>query len=377
MKILVADDDSMARFVLRSVLPTWDYEVCEATTGDEAWEQLAGPDPARLAIVDWIMPGLQGPELCRKVKALSPKAPPYIIMLTSKIEPHDVVQGLDSGADDFMAKPYHLEELRARLNVGRQILNLQAAVMQANEQLEHRVRERTEEVQRLLRSREEMLEHLGHDLKTPLTPLMSMLPMLQASETDPRRRQMLDLALESARHIHQLSTGVLELLRVSGLTPANNPTGEDLRRLVEAACAQCSNAGLWDGRAYTLDMAAGLRVFADPLELQRAIVCLLENAAKFTESQGQIHIRATANDDMVTVIISDDGVGLRREQLVRVFEPFYKGDVSRHDRSAPGLGLAIVKTIVERHGGRAWAESRGPNRGTSFCFTLPRAKGAS
>lgn len=367
----------MARFVLRSVLPTWDYEVCEATSGNEAWDQLTGPSPARLAIVDWIMPGIQGPELCRKVKERSPRNPPYIIMLTSKIEPHDVVEGLDSGADDFMAKPYHLEELRARLNVGKQIVNLQAAVTQANEQLEQRVRERTEEVQRLLRSREEMLEHLGHDLKTPLTPLMSMLPLLQASETDPRRRQMLDLAMESARHIHQLSSGVLELLRVSALTPASQSGGEDLRRLIDAACAQCTNDGLWDGRGFTIEMPGDLKIMADPLELQRALVCLLQNATQFTRPDGQVRICATATDDLVTVAISDNGVGLKPSQLTRVFEPFYKGDASRHDRNAPGLGLAIVKTIIERQGGRAWAESGGPNQGSSFYFTVPRAKGNS
>ena len=126
MRVLIAEDDFTSRSILTAILAKWGYEVVSAADGDEAWAALQKPDAPRIALLDWMMPGMTGPELCRRVRGRKSAEPLYIILLTSKGERQDIVEGLDAGADDYIAKPYDNGELRARINVGRRILDLQA-----------------------------------------------------------------------------------------------------------------------------------------------------------------------------------------------------------------------------------------------------------
>ena len=128
MRILIAEDDYTSRIVLTEVLKKNGHEVVVAVNGAEAWHTFQQPDAPRLAILDWMMPELSGVEVCRRVRMLQTDQPPYIIMLTSKGDKEDIVTGLESGADDYLAKPFVLEELRARVDVGQRMLNLQAAM---------------------------------------------------------------------------------------------------------------------------------------------------------------------------------------------------------------------------------------------------------
>jgi two-component system, cell cycle response regulator len=128
MKILIADDDPVSLLLLESTLTDWGDEVVTARNGTEAWEVLRRADAPRLAILDWIMPGLDGVEICRKVRAESESPHVYLIMLTGKTGPHDVVQGIEAGADDCVSKPFDERQLRLRLRAGRRIVELQEAL---------------------------------------------------------------------------------------------------------------------------------------------------------------------------------------------------------------------------------------------------------
>jgi two-component system, sensor histidine kinase and response regulator len=370
-KILIADDDAITRLLLKGVLQNLGYEVCEAPSGQAAWEHLLLPDAARLVILDWVMPGMSGPELCRRIKARAHGKQPYIILLTSKTERRDVVEGLDSGADDFIPKPCDHDVLRARIAVGLRIVNLQDQVWEANGRLEQRIRERTREVEQLLRQTEDLLHHLSHDLKTPLTPLLSVLPLLIETEPEPKRRDMLALAAENARAVHVLAAKALAYCETVSAAPALGSEEVDLRMLVDAALADCRRTHLIGERVLRNEVPADCRARAAPGQLHRVLANLLDNAVKFTNGKGTIVVGAAASDSGVRVGIVDDGIGLSPVQLERVFEPFYKGDPSRHDRSAVGLGLSIAKALVERLGGHIRAESAGPGQGAAFYFTLP------
>ena len=128
MRILIAEDDYTSRIVLTEVLKKNGHEVVVAVNGLEAWQAFQQPDSPRLAILDWMMPEMSGVDVCRRVRAQQTDLPPYIIMLTSKGAKEDIVTGLESGADDYLSKPFVLEELRARVDVGQRMLNLQAAM---------------------------------------------------------------------------------------------------------------------------------------------------------------------------------------------------------------------------------------------------------
>jgi len=125
MKILIAEDDMTSRTMLHTVLTRWGYDVICVNDGEEAWTALQEPKGPSLAVLDWEMPGLDGAELCRRLRAQERKAPLYLILLTSRGEPEDIVQGLEAGADDYIAKPYNNAELKARVDVGRRMLLLQ------------------------------------------------------------------------------------------------------------------------------------------------------------------------------------------------------------------------------------------------------------
>src|SRR5262245_38732337 len=127
MKILIAEDNHLYRLALQATLTEWGYEVVAVEDGPGALEMLQGDDAPKLAILDWMMPGMEGVEVCRRVRALRKPEPPYLIVLTSKDGKENMVTALDSGADDHIAKPFDREELRARLRVGLRIVGLQTS----------------------------------------------------------------------------------------------------------------------------------------------------------------------------------------------------------------------------------------------------------
>jgi two-component system cell cycle response regulator len=125
MRLLVADDDAMNVALLEVVLQDFGHEVVVARDGEEAWEVMQADEAPPLAILDWVMPGLQGTEICRKLRQQRTRPYPYLIMLTSKDDMDDLVEGIDAGADDFLRKPFDPRELRARVIAGERMLALQ------------------------------------------------------------------------------------------------------------------------------------------------------------------------------------------------------------------------------------------------------------
>jgi sigma-B regulation protein RsbU (phosphoserine phosphatase) len=128
MRILIADDDRMSTMMLERTLEEWGFEAIVAHDGVAAWESIAGNQPPAVAIVDWMMPGLDGIELCRRVRATPPRAPVYLILLTARNSRQDLVAGLEAGADDYLTKPFDPDELRARIHVGERTLALMASI---------------------------------------------------------------------------------------------------------------------------------------------------------------------------------------------------------------------------------------------------------
>jgi len=136
MKILIAEDDFTSRTVLVSVLKKNGYEVIETVNGAAAWDTLQQPDSPRMVILDWMMPEMDGPEVVRRARAQQqPNRPPYIIMLTTKGEKADIIAGLDAGANDYLTKPFDPGELRARLEVGRRLVEMQDTLAAKVEEL--------------------------------------------------------------------------------------------------------------------------------------------------------------------------------------------------------------------------------------------------
>jgi len=175
MKVLIAEDDATSRRVLEVVLRKWGYEVLSVGDGDAAWEALRREAPPRLAILDWMMPGLDGVEVCRRVRAHDSEKLTYIILLTALGRQEDVVAGLEAGADDYVTKPFEKDELQARIKVGQRLIKFHDQIVSLKEAL--RVQAMHDALTGIL-NRRAIMEHLEAELARaqregkPLTVVM-------------------------------------------------------------------------------------------------------------------------------------------------------------------------------------------------------------
>jgi two-component system, cell cycle response regulator len=161
VKILVADDDAVSRCLMERILQRVGYEVVLAEDGHQALESLAKPDGPRLALLDWMMPGMDGPAVCLEVRSHRERPYRYITLLTSKGAKEDLVAGLEAGADDYLTKPCHPEELKARLRTGERILRLEDGLVDAREEMRFKA---THDALTSLWNRGAIIAHLNHEI---------------------------------------------------------------------------------------------------------------------------------------------------------------------------------------------------------------------
>jgi two-component system, cell cycle response regulator len=162
MRVLIADDDDVLRHILEASLTKWGYDVIVARNGIEAWSLLQGNDAPRLAILDWIMPGMDGVEVCREIRRREDRTYTYVLLLTAKHRKEDVIAGMEAGADDYISKPFDPQELKVRLRAGRRILDLQAELLSARDTLHQQA---THDGLSGLLNRSAALDVLRHELE--------------------------------------------------------------------------------------------------------------------------------------------------------------------------------------------------------------------
>jgi len=314
---------------------------------------------------------------------------------------------MESGADDYIVKPFHFGELKLRIRAGLRILELEGSLQkeleerrqaeeqlretadllwnkniefvtlqnelaEINEQLEERVASRTQEVERLLKLKNSFIHQLGHDLKTPLTPILSLLPMLLKEEKRERFERIVRLCIENARYMNNLVCKTLSLSRLNSSSLKLDIQSVDLAAQVERTLAAL-NAGSGVPLEIVNLIDPSIRVQADPLRLREVLDNLIDNCIKYTPEGGTVTLRGAEEDGWILVTVSDTGIGMTEDQVSHMFEEFFKADESRHDRSSVGLGLAICRQIIEKHGGGISASSMGPGEGMTIEFTLPCA----
>jgi len=240
-----------------------------------------------------------------------------------------------------------------------------------NKELEHKVKERTTEVGKLLKQKDEFIGQLGHDLKNPLGPLINLIPLLEKKETDPESKEILEILNRNVNHMRNLVVNTIELGRLNSpnvkLNIENTNLLDEINKVIER------NILLFEENNIEIENKTDKNIIVktDKLRLTELFDNLISNSVKYSPDGGTITIDAKQDKDFVTVSIKDTGMGITEEQLSHIFDEFYKADESRHDFDSSGLGLPICKRIVERHDGEIWAESSGEKRGTTFYFTIP------
>lgn len=244
-------------------------------------------------------------------------------------------------------------------------------VKELNESLEKKVEERTAEVQRLLDQKDAFITQLGHDLKTPLGPLINLLPIIEKDITDSRLKEIMSVSLRNTYRIKSLVAKTLKLALLNAPSTIMNLNTfnlvDEIKNVVE------SNKILFDKHNITVDILIKdtITVQADKDQLDELFENLINNAVKYSPKGGVVTIDAIEEQNELTVSVKDLGIGIDAEETGHIFEEFYKVDQSRHDLDSSGLGLPICKRIVEKHSGKIWVESKGSGKGSTFYFTLP------
>jgi len=239
------------------------------------------------------------------------------------------------------------------------------------EDFEQKVSERTAEIEKLLKHKDEFIAQLGHDLKSPLTPLVGLLPIVKEQVEDPKLKRLLDVSIRNVKYMKDLVVKTLELERLNSSKTVFNISDINLLETVNSIIE--NKQLIFKEKKINIENNINKKIMVrtNNLQLGELFDNLITNAVKFTPQDGTITIDAKKVKDFVTVSIKDTGIGMTKEQINSIFAEFYKVDSARHDLDSSGLGLSICKRIIEKHGGQIWAESPGLGKGTTFYFTIP------
>ena len=397
MRILIADDDSATRFMLKDITAQWGYDVVEAADGQEAYSVLSGQDSPQLALLDWMMPGMDGPEICSRVRQADGLLFIYMIILTIKSEKKDLAAALDAGADDFLSKPVDYGELRSRLAVGSRAVDYERRLAGKNRQLDeyaNRMEELAEERARQL-FHAERLSMLGaltagiaHEMANPLGYISGNIGLLEmdwevampcirdAIARGGKNEKPLDILLqETPARFGQINNGIDRCVRFL----------DNLRRFsrkdhgLKSACAvnECiENALRLSGHRLKYDiivnkdLGSGLPLlYASPLQLEQVFLNLVVNAADAMAASGGGTLRIVSRqaEDKIVVTVEDTGCGIPEDHADSIWEPFF---TTKDMDKGTGLGLSISRGIVEDHKGKIRAENKADG-GARFIVELP------
>lgn len=248
---------------------------------------------------------------------------------------------------------------------------LEEKLKRMNQSLEQRVDERTKEIQALLHQKDSFINQLGHDLKHPLGPFINLIPLLERDDSNPEHKEMYAVLKRNTTHMKNIVSKLIRLAQLNA--PSFKLSLDEIDIFAELDTSVAMYKSLFENRNISVKVNGQGPVVlqADRILLRELFDNLISNALKYSYDGGQITITVKLQENHVIVSIQDHGVGLSEEHITSIFNEFYKVDESRHDVESNGLGMTIAKKIVEKHGGKIWAESPGLRKGSTFYFTLP------
>ncbi len=398
--ILIVDDEPVSRELLNMILSRQGYTLISASDGEECLEQAAIYRPD-LILLDVMLPGMSGFEVCQRLRSDAVLAEVPVILITALDDRASRLQGIEAGADDFISKPVDRLELRkrvqtiTRLDRYRQLLIEREQRQQAEEEIHRRNQELAllKEAERL---KDQFVSNVSHELRTPLsviTLLSGNLDTLYERLDDEQRRAMIRDIRTHARALNELISDVLELSRIDSKTISLQQEPLNLARLVrEEVEEQCPLA---QSRSQVLGCSGPeeLLVCGNRGQLRQVVRNLINNALKYTPEKGQIQCEcalcvvpipaderelaadgwpgraALADGQWAAVRVCDTGIGIHQDELHYLFERFYRVQ-TQTSIPGTGLGLSIAHDLVHMHGGQI-AVASAPGQGSIFVFYLP------
>ncbi|MEL6579130.1 MAG: hybrid sensor histidine kinase/response regulator [Cyanobacteria bacterium J06621_12] len=341
--ILAVDDIPDNLLLVQLALEEEGHHVVLAHNGETALKQIKQAPPS-LILLDVMMPGMDGYEVTKRIR--EDKNIPFIpILLVTAREESSLVQGLDAGADEFVRKPFQIEELQARV---RSMLRFKETIDQ----------------------RENFVSCLTHDLRTPLVAANRMLDLITQSAfgdvTEEQKEAIANIVSSNNNMLEMLNT-LLETHHYELGQKTLSFITVDLPKMITEVVTELEPLATEKGIKLQSDLATGIfELKGDRLELRRVITNLVGNAIKFTDS-GSVKVSLSQDGAEALVKVADTGIGISPEDQAAVFQRYHQGN---HRRAGKGLGLYLCQQIINAHGGRLTVNST-VGEGTTFTFTLP------
>lgn len=426
--ILVIEDSKTQAEILCHYLKSAGYKVIWSENAEIALEEMKKSVPD-LLLSDILMPGMDGYRLCKTVRD-SPEFCHIPIILVSQLsDPVDIIKGLCCGANDFIIKPVKRESilrevaqvlddckknpfgklsnaedtlysynghdysvrsskedlLRILFSIYQTAIlknyELEKTTEELNEfttHLEETVNERTqalqvtnEIVEHLLVQRTELITRIGHDLKTPLTPLYAFIPFLEKKEDDPEKKEILSLLVKEITMLKLLVERIIKLSHITIDSFTKEISSVDIYPIIQELLNSYSYQIKEKNLRVRNSIKNGTIIHISPFHATTILENLISNAITYNKNEGFIDISYGKEGKYHILLIQDTGIGLTEKQVDHVFDDFYKADESRHDHSSHGLGLAIVRRIIILYGGFVKVVSEGLGHGSTFEVWIP------
>lgn len=418
MKILIAEDDYVSRLLVKKAVKKIGHEMIEAENGRIAWDLFLEHEPD-IIISDWMMPEMDGIQLCRKIREAHKKTYSYIILLTAKDRTSDLVEVFEAGADDYIIKPFMPDELRSRVNSGERITRLerrrhimQEELIKKNNTLDQTLKELKTTQAQILQSEKmasigQLAAGVAHEINNPIGFISSNLEALndymedltaildhyqelrrmaakdEGGAKEIRKKVQAIVEYEKQIEIDYLKEDIPELLKecregtgrvgniVGDLKNFAHP-GSDKKTLIDINRGIVSTLNVvYNELKYkatvTKDLGEVLLVEGYPQKINQVFMNVLVNAGQAIKEKGEIRIQTGTEDDKTVVTISDTGCGIDKEHLTKIFDPFF---TTKEVGKGTGLGMNIAYNIIKEHQGTIEVESE-KGRGSSFIIKLP------
>lgn len=365
-RILVVDDEPTNVKLLEANLLPQGYEVLTASNGDEAL-RIVSTNNVDLILLDVMMPGIDGFEVTRRLRAEENTRLIPVVLITALKETVDRIKGIEAGCDDFISKPFDKNELLARV---KSLLRIKS--------LHDELEDNYKKLKELEKMKDSLTHMIVHDLNNPLMVISGRIDLLKMEgegEFTENQKKNLEKASSALQDLKRMINNLLDINKMEEGKIKLNYESFNLGDIAKELVDQMKVIAGDDDKNLSLEIPDDMpEISADKELIKRVITNLINNAIKFTLPKGSAVVKVLYNnsDKDFYVRVKDTGRGVPKQYLDRIFDKFVQVE-SKDVKPGRGLGLTFCKMTVEAHGGRIWVESE-PGKGSLFTFTLPSNK---
>jgi two-component system, sensor histidine kinase and response regulator len=361
IKILIADDDAATRRMITQCLGEKDYILFEAANGLDAYE-IIQKESINIAILDWILPGMTGIDVCKKIREEQRSSYIFVVMLTIKDERKDLLEGFEAGVDEYIKKPLNLLELNARIKVGLRIINL-----------EQSLKLKQKELFEINQMKNKFLGIAAHDLRNPIISIrgFSELLLKEPSNFTEDQKEFLSIIYTTSRGMLAMLNDLLDVSLIESGRMEMNKRLESLKKIVQDKIRVNSFQARQKQIAIHQELYDVPSIEFDSHRIGQAVDNLISNAIKFAPYGSHIYLILKQYGNKIKFSVRDEGPGIPKEEQHLLFSEFHRLSIRpTAGETSTGLGLAITKKIMEAHGGSIEFESS-EGAGSTFCLVFP------